>query len=101
VTQAGAFGPRAFVESAPWRFAKTMPQMSHEYVVEGNVPDDQFWAFVSHIRERGFEAYWHGRVNTYLELGGWRYWAMPGRGEPSVTIINRERLPDQPLRRPS
>jgi hypothetical protein len=101
MTEAGAFDPRAFVESVPWRFAKTMPQLPHEYVVEGKVPDDQFWAFVRHIRERGFEAYWRGRLNTYLELGGWRYWAMPGRGDTSVTIINRERLPGQPLRRVS
>jgi hypothetical protein len=101
MTEAGAFDPRAFVESVPWRFAKTMPQLPLEYVVEGKVPDDQFWAFVRHIRERGFEAYWRGRLNTYLELGGWRYWAMPGRGDTSVTIINRERLPGQPLRRVS
>jgi hypothetical protein len=35
------FDPRPFVESAPWRFAKTMAHMPHEYLVEvraANVP---------------------------------------------------------------
>jgi hypothetical protein len=29
------------------------------------------------------------RPNSYLELDGWRYSAMPGRGDDSITIINR------------
>jgi hypothetical protein len=68
-------------------------------LVEGKVPDeDGFSAFVAYIAEHGFEAYRQYR-NTYLELDGWRYWAMPGRGDSSITIINRERLPGQPIRR--
>jgi hypothetical protein len=70
------------------------------YLVAGKVPDeDGFWAFVAYIAEHGFEAQWREYRNTYLELGGWRYWAMPGRGDSSFTIVNRERLPGQPLRR--
>ena len=96
------FDPRPFVVSAPWRFAKTMAHMPHEYLVEGKVPDpDAFARFVAHIREHGFKAYWRTSLNTYLELDGWRYWAMPGRGDSSITIINRERLPGQPIRRVS
>jgi hypothetical protein len=53
---------------------------SARYLVQGKVPDeDGFWAFVAHIREHGFEAYWRTYRNVYLELDGWRYWAMPGR----------------------
>ena len=100
MTEAGAFDPRPFVESAPWRFAKTMAHMPHEYLVEGKIPDeDGFWAFVAYIAEHGFEASWRQYRNTYLELDGWRYWAMPGRGNGSITIVNRERLPGQPIRR--
>lgn len=88
-----------FIASAPWTFAKSMPSMPHEYVVSGKVPDGAaFDAFVVHIKEHGFKASWRGRPNTYLEIDGWRYWVMPGRGDPTVTIINRERLPGQRLK---
>jgi hypothetical protein len=77
-----------------------MAHMPHEYLVEGKVPDeDGFWAFVAYIAEHGFEAHWRQYRNTYLELDGWRYWAMPGRGDSSITIVNRERLPGQPIKR--
>ena len=66
----------------------------------GQSPDeDGFGAFVAYIAEHGFEAHWRQYRNNYLELDGWRYWAMPGRGDSSITIVNRERLPGQPLRR--
>jgi hypothetical protein len=39
VTAPGTFDPRSFVENAPWRFAKAMPELPHEYVVEGKVAD--------------------------------------------------------------
>jgi hypothetical protein len=98
---AGRLRPRPFVESAPWRFAKTS-HMPHEYLVEGKAPDEEgFWAFVAYIAEHGFEAYWRQYRNTYLELDGWRYWAMPGRGNTSITIVNRERPPGQPSGGPS
>jgi hypothetical protein len=88
------------IAAAPWRFAKTMPHMPHEYGVEGKSLDpDSFDALAAHIAEEGFKAEWRGRTNTYLEHDGWRYWVMPGRGDASIRIINRERLPGQPLRK--
>ncbi len=73
----------------------------HEYVVEGKADDRHgFTAFARYIAEHGYRARWrHLPPNRYLELDGWRYWTMPGRGDDSITIINRERLPGQPLRR--
>jgi hypothetical protein len=72
---------RRFIETAPWRFAKTMASIPHEYVVEGKVPDpDGFRLFARYIAEHGYRARWrHLPANSYLELDGWRYWAMPGR----------------------
>jgi hypothetical protein len=58
-----------------------------------------FDAFVNFAREHGFRARWAGRLNTYLELDGWRYWVLPGPGDRTMTIINGERLPGQPLTR--
>jgi hypothetical protein len=88
-----SFDPEAFVERAPWTFAKTMPHIPHEYVVRGkDVPQDQFDAMVAHIAAHGRGERWGRRLHAYLELGGWKYWAMPGRGTRRVIIINRERV---------
>jgi hypothetical protein len=95
-----SFDPRAFIAQAPWRFAKSMPHLPHWYVRQGDVAEQDFKAFLTYMERHGFRARWrHLPANSYLELDGWRYWTMPGRGEPSITIINRERLPGQPLRR--
>jgi hypothetical protein len=101
VTAPAGFDPRPFVVSGPWRFAKTMADIPHEYVVEGKVDDSAgFTAMVQYIADHGYRARWrHLPPNRYLELDGWRYWVMRGRGDSSILIINRERLPGQPLRR--
>jgi hypothetical protein len=93
--------PRPFIAAAPWRQAKTMRSIPHEYVVEGKLDDEAgFYAFADYIARHGYLARWRRLPpNRYLELDGFRYWCMPGRGDPSITIINRERLPGQPLRR--
>ena len=73
----------AFIEAAPWWFAKTMPHIPHEYVVRGrDVTDDQFEAFVQHIREHGYKARWGRHLNTYLNVGEHKYWRIG-------VIINR------------
>jgi hypothetical protein len=63
------FDPERFVESAPWRFAKTIPHIPHWYTVRGQTPDENFEAFVNYIRKHGYRARWGRRVNTYYELG--------------------------------
>jgi hypothetical protein len=81
----------AFIEKAPWRFARTMPDEPHEYTLRGETPDDDFEAFVLLIRRRGYQASYGGRTYDYLNISGWRYWTM---GEPveKTTLINRARL---------
>ena len=81
----------AFIETAPWRFAKSMPHIPHEYIVRGQVPDDQFEAFVQHIEDTGYKARWGRYHHTYLNVGDHKYWAMPGRGarRGAPIIINR------------
>jgi hypothetical protein len=69
---------RRFIERAPWRFAKTMASIPHEYVVESKVDDPEGFAlFVAYIAKHGYPARWrHLPPNRYLELDGWRYWTM-------------------------
>lgn len=82
----------AFIEAAPWRFAKTMSHIPHEYIVRGQVPDDQFEAFVQLIEDTGYKARWGRYHHTYVNVGDHKYWAMPGRGArrgAPIIIINR------------
>lgn len=78
----------AFIAASPWRFAVTMPESPHEYVVRGQVPDDQFESFVLHIREHGYRGRFRGRTYTYLDVGEWTYWTAGAPVEETV-IINR------------
>lgn len=86
------------MESAPWRFAKTMPHIPHWYTVRGETHNEDFEAFVNCIRKHGYLARWGRRVNTYCELGEWKYWTM-GAPVAETTIINRERLCDSTTQR--
>jgi hypothetical protein len=89
-----------FVSRVGWRFASTMPEIPHEYTVAGKatagvppVPDAWYVWFTEQIAERGYRAKFGHRTFTYLHVDGWKYWSLIGRD--GVTIINRERLPDQ------
>jgi hypothetical protein len=89
------FDPERFVEERKWTFAKTMPHIPHWWTRrKGEHPEDpDFDAFVNYIRKHGYRARWGRHVNTYLELGEWKYWTM-GAPVAETIIINRERLKD-------
>jgi hypothetical protein len=86
--------PAQFIRSAPWRFAKTMPDQPHEYTLRGETPDGDFNRFVQHIREHGYRAEYGGRFYTYLEVDAWRYWTM-GAPVESTTVINMHPAPPE------
>lgn len=83
--------PEQFIDRAPWRFAKTMPDQPHEYTVRGVTPDGEFDWFVRYIREHGYRAKYGERYYTYLEVDAWRYWTMGGP-VAETTIINRAKV---------
>lgn len=83
----------AFVERMDWTFAKSMPQIPHWYVIRGrDCSEEEFDAAVAHVKEAGYLGRWRGRkANHYLEVGGYRYWALPGRGSgDTLVVLNRE-----------
>lgn len=87
-----ALDPARFVGDHTWTFAKTMPEIPHEYVVRGKngCVEDEWDAFAAYIEQHGFRARWtapngHQMENVYLELGEWNFWVM-------FPVINRERL---------
>jgi hypothetical protein len=94
-----ALDVEAFIDAAPWRFAKSMPHIPHEYIVRGQVPDEDFEAFIKLIADTGYQARWGRYLHTYLNIGEHKYWAMRGRGARKgapLLIINRALLEDQP-----
>ena len=88
---AGGEAGRAFVAHAPWRFAKTMSHIPHEYTVRGQTPDDEFNEFALLIRQVGYKRRFGKATYTYLNIDGHRYWTM-GAPLEATTIINRALL---------
>lgn len=84
---------KAFIDGETWKFAKTMPEWPHEYLVKEKVDPQLFEAAVRHIREHGFEGRFYSRVMTYFVEDRKRYWTM---GEPieRTIILNRCREED-------
>ena len=83
-----------FIKTSRWRFAKTMPQWPHEYVVRNWRPEKEkvFERFIMVIRDQGYDApFLDDATYRYLEIDGWKYWTM-GEAPNETTIINRARV---------
>jgi hypothetical protein len=79
---------REFISNNDWRFAKTMPESPHWYVVRNECLDLEFTEFAMHIRLHGIERLWGNRSYIYLDIDGYSYWTM-GNPIEETTIINR------------
>jgi hypothetical protein len=85
---------RAVIDSLSFRFAKTMPEIPHEYVVRSPHNEAAYVALFSAIMEHGVNERWEGRRKRYLYPGdGWKYWAMTTRLQES-RVINRMKIED-------
>lgn len=74
---------RAFIASAPWTFAKTMPENPHEWT-RGDGPG--FEALLSLIRS-GEKRRFRGRPYHTVVIDGWSYWMTWAAGP----ILNRKK----------
>lgn len=79
-----------FIQSSQWRFAKTMPQIPHEYVIRNWRPDKEpvFVRFAMLIRDQGYDAKFFDTTYRYLDIDGWKYWTMGDTPDETI-IINR------------
>lgn len=83
---------RAFTRTSRWTFAKTMPDIPHEYTLRRHSADDtQFASAVQFIRDEGYRGLWRDRVGTYWDDGVHQYWTMGAPVEETI-LINRGRL---------
>lgn len=80
---------RGFVESTPWRFAKTYAATwPHEYVVRTAENAPMILALARHIFEHGVDGRFYSQIRKYHHEGGKVYWSMAATPE-AATLINR------------
>ena len=81
-----------FLESKRFRFAKSMPQIPHSYIVRKHITEqDMFDLTIQYIRDNGYEEGFGNTVYTYLEIGNHKYWTM-GAPVDETIIINRAKI---------
>ena len=82
-----------FIDYARWKYASTMPEFPHEYIVREWYPDDEeeFEIFVRYIREYGYQKRFFKKMITYCDIGDYTYWTMGAPIEETVVINRKER----------
>ena len=80
---------RSFVESTPWRFAKTYATTwPHDYVVRTPENASMILALAQHIFDHGQDGRFYSQVRKYHHEEGKVYWSMDETPE-TTTLINR------------
>lgn len=87
---------RSLLLGHPWKAAKSMPQIPHEYTLRRLWENDKDFVWcVEYIRSVGYEQRFGGRVFVYYDIGQHQYF--PTDGDPrgpvgartTVNLINR------------
>ena len=90
----------AFIRSVPWRFAKTMPYLPHEYTLRRQSKElgleSHFESAARFIRENGYRQRYGSKAYTYYDVPDeegttWQYWTMGAPYERTI-LINRARI---------
>jgi len=77
-----------FIDEMSWRFAKTMPEIPHYYVVREELLKEKiiiFDEFDNYIKNKGYQESFYGQNYNYLDLGNYKYWIIDN-------ILNRAKL---------
>lgn len=88
------------MQQAPWRFAKTMPDVPHHYTLrehwlpaeEWNDSDSFAWA-ARFIRQYGYKYKWGGRWYDQLDVNAHYYWTMGAAINETILINRKRRVP--------
>jgi hypothetical protein len=82
----------SIISRLSFRFAKTMPEVPHEYTVRSDETEEDYVALYHRIAEDGILDSYNGGKNKYLYPGDrWKYWAMTTH-LPSSRVLNRQRI---------
>lgn len=92
------FDARQWVADQEWRFAVTVPDHPHFYVVPARTgqPDEGFRAMARWVRRHGYDADYEGRRYRYADLDGWTYWV----SRTTITMVNRRHREPGPWEQP-
>jgi hypothetical protein len=82
------------VENLSFVFAKTMPDIPHEYVKRTSENERDYLALFDVIKKFGRVEKWRGRPYRYWYRGDYKYWAMTSEIRQS-RIINRAKVHDR------
>lgn len=76
-----------YIASVKWQFAKSMPEIPHEYIVIENYPEktEETNKFIAEINKNGYIKNFYSKEYKYLEIDGYKYWVIEN-------IINRAKL---------
>lgn len=76
-----------FVDTVVWTFAKTMPEIPHEYIVIDDYPEksESIKEFIQEIENDGYVNSFFDKEYKYLEIDGYKYWVIEN-------IINRAKI---------
>jgi hypothetical protein len=77
-----------FIDEVSWRFAKTMPEIPHYYIVREELSKDRIKIFDEievYINKKGYRASFQNKTYNYLNLGDYKYWVIDN-------ILNRAKL---------
>jgi hypothetical protein len=80
-----------FVDQVDWRFAKSVPNWPHFYIVEEELADQTaFQAAKQFVKEFGYDGKFFDINVRYFEADGWTYWASPlAKPFESQYMLNR------------
>ena len=80
-----------FADQAEWRFAKSIPNWPHFYIVEENLPDQAaFRRAKAFVRTSGYSGKFFDMDVFYFDADGWTYWASPLANPPeSQYMLNK------------
>lgn len=76
-----------FIDTVVWTFAKTMPEIPHEYIVIDDYPEksESIKEFIQEIENDGYVNSFFDKEYKYLEIDGYKYWVIEN-------IINRAKI---------
>jgi hypothetical protein len=92
-----AAGLAGWMAGCRWVYAKTMPEIPHEYTLRRRQDPATFDRAVAFIRAHGWRARWGRSWHTYYSLGAWKLWTMGAPVGPATPLVNRALLePGEP-----
>ena len=76
-----------FINFVKWQFAKTMPEIPHEYIFTDRYPKkaEEISAFIKQINTNGYAKTFYSKEYKYLVIDDYRYWVIEN-------IINRAKI---------